>query len=264
MIPGANGFFALTLKRRPVSLSGFVTKDYILSEIRRKAQENGGQALGRRRFEIDTGIKEADWLGKFWSKWSDAVTEAGLSPNQMQRAYGAAEKFEPLIRFILEIGKLPTGPELKLRARSTPNFPSHGTFDRDGRRGLAEALLQYCKEQQGPAEVIAICEQVLMPSPIEAVEVNAEPQGEVDYGEVYLVKSGRYFKIGRSNHFGRRSYELALQLPEEAKLIHKIRTDDPIGIEEYWHRRFKDKRTRGEWFDLASEDVNAFKRRKFM
>lgn len=241
-----------------------MTKDYILAEIRRTARENDGNALGRMRFWKETGIKESDWLGKFWSKWSDAIIEAGLSPNSMQRAYGTAEIFEPLIRFILEIGKFPTRPELRMKARSTPNFPSHNTFDRNGRRGLAEALLQYCEENQGPAEVVTICEQVLMVSPDEAAGANVEPQGGVDYGEVYLVKSGRHFKIGRSNHFGRRSYELALQLPEEAKLIHKIRTDDPIGIEEYWHKRFKDKRTRGEWFDLTSEDVKAFKRRKFM
>jgi hypothetical protein len=241
-----------------------VTKDYILAEIRRKAQENGGQALGRMRFEKKTGIKESDWLGRFWTKWSDAVAEAGFSPNTMQRAYALAELFAPLMRFVLEIGKFPTGAEIKMKARHTPNFPSHGTYEKYGRRGLAEALLRYCEENQGPAEVITICEQVLIVSPDEAAGASVEPKGEADYGDVYLVKSGRYFKLGRSNHFGRRSYELGIQLPEEAKLIHKIRTDDPIGIEEYWHKRFKDKRKNGEWFDLTGEDVNAFKRRKFM
>lgn len=78
------------------------------------------------------------------------------------------------------------------------------------------------------------------------------------------MKSGRFHKIGHSNAAGRREYELAIQLPEKLKTIHVIRTDDPTGIEAYWHNRFKDKRKNGEWFDLTAADVAAFKRRKFM
>jgi hypothetical protein len=76
------------------------------------------------------------------------------------------------------------------------------------------------------------------------------------------MRSGAHHKIGRSNHVGRRSYEVALQLPERLEVVHEIETDDPEGIERYWHQRFAAKRTNGEWFALSDDDVRAFMRRK--
>lgn len=78
------------------------------------------------------------------------------------------------------------------------------------------------------------------------------------------MKSGKNYKIGKTNSFNRRQYEIGLQMPKSIQPIHSIETDDPNGIELYWHNRFKEKRLNGEWFELSNDEVNIFKRRKFM
>ena len=52
------------------------------------------------------------------------------------------------------------------------------------------------------------------------------------------MKSGRYYKVGRTNAVGRRDFEIGIQLPEPVTVIHTIITDDPEGIEAYWHKHF--------------------------
>ncbi len=86
----------------------------------------------------------------------------------------------------------------------------------------------------------------------------------VTKGYVYMMRSGRRYKIGKTNSPTRRHREVRLDLPEATVLVHSIETDDPTGIEAYWHRRFSEKRVRDtEFFTLDASDVAAFKRRSF-
>jgi len=81
----------------------------------------------------------------------------------------------------------------------------------------------------------------------------------VPCGHVYLLRAGSYYKIGMSRDFESRFDQIRLQLPFAVKEVHRIETDDPEGIERYWHERFSKKRTNGEWFELSDEDVRIFR-----
>ena len=96
-------------------------------------------------------------------------------------------------------------------------------------------------------------------------EPEAEPEEEkvrIEY--VYLMKSGRHYKIGKTNNLKRREREIRIEMPEKLVVIHHIETDDPFGIESYWHKRFSGQRRNGEWFELSTKDVKVFCSREKM
>lgn len=238
-----------------------MNKQHILSEIKRTATGNGGVPLGVSRFSQETGIKDSEWRGKIWARWGDAIREAGFKPNQLRAAYSEDLLIERFIGLARELGRFPVATEVKMKARSDGSFPWHNTFRRFGsKQQFAAKILDYCKSRAGYDDVIALCAPIA--TPLQEARDEVEPEEVI--GFVYLMKSGRHYKIGRSNAAGRREYELAIQLPEKLVTVHTIRTDDPAGIEDYWHRRFAAKHKNGEWFDLSNLDVKIFKRRKFM
>jgi hypothetical protein len=239
-----------------------MTREQILKEIRRTAESNGGIPLGRQRFSQETGIKQSDW-GKFWARWSDAIRESGLEPNKLQSAYSEALLLEKYAQFVQELGHMPSSAELRLKAHNDPEFPFATTFEsRFGSKAkLAKRVVEYFDGRGGFADVIALCQQYVPPRLLSADD--PKPTG-AHMGYVYLSKFGRFYKIGKTNATGRREYELGIQLPEKITTVHVISTDDPAGIEAYWHKRFEAKRKKGEWFQLTPGDVSAFKRRKFM
>lgn len=243
-----------------------MSKDLILSEIRRCAEASGGVPPGWRKFEAETGISQSDWAGRYWARWGDALREAGFDPNVMKQPYSDDHLLQNLALLTNELGRFPTNRELRLRRRQDPGFPSDKVFGRLGnKRQLIARLVAFCEGHEDLADVRAIClDTVATVGPPEEPDPEPGRRGRElpPLGVVYLMKSGRHYKIGRSNSAGRRAYELAIQLPESLKVIHAIETDDPPGIERYWHERFADRRANGEWFAVTSEDVAAFRRRK--
>ncbi len=170
---------------------------------------------------------------------------------------------EKLAALTKELGRLPARSDLRFREAHDSAFPSSKTFGQLGSKlEVVAKLAAYCRDRVDYEEVLKLCEEYLSEN-----DTGASRPGKgkaAILGFVYLTKSGRFYKIGRTNAGGRREYELAIQLPERTRTVHIIRTDDPLGIEAYWHKRFEAKRGNGEWFALDGDDVAAFKRPKFM
>jgi hypothetical protein len=240
-----------------------ISKEHILSEIKRTATANGGIALGRRKFELETGIREPDW-NKHWIRWGDAIQDAGLARNDKQQALPDDFILEKLTFFIRELGHFPVVLEFKMKAREASDFPNVKTYSRYGpKSSIAKRVIEHCEHIGGFADVIELCRPIAVDAVVQNQEqVEAPPPSDVGY--VYMWKSGTRYKIGKTDSLESRYKGLSAQVSHELIQVHAILTDDPFGIEAYWHKRFKDKRRYNEWFELSATDVAAFKRRKFM
>jgi hypothetical protein len=231
-------------------------REQILAEIKRLAKERGA-APGKRVFENATGIKEHNWRGIYWAKWNDVLSDAGLLGNEMTTAYSIEAMMDPIVDACRYYGRFPTTAELMLYGQGKPSFPSEKTIrNRFPRRAeLITALAAYAQERSSLADV-----GLLLPK---VEKMSAPRETKVAEGVVYLLKSGSHYKIGRSDQIERRVKEIRITLPESVELVHSIRTDDPSGIEAYWHRRFAHLRANGEWFKLGAPEVAAFRKRKY-
>jgi hypothetical protein len=235
-------------------------RDQILNEIRKFALANDGRVPGVRIFERETGIREGAWRGVFWARWSDAVKEAGLEPNLKQGRFEEEFFLTKIAEACRHFGKFPTAMELRMFQKQDDNFPNVKSIIRHfgSLMHVPDQLAKWAKARGDCPELVAILGETSN-APASIIPLSSSNKE----GLVYLIRSGAHYKIGRSDELERRVKEIRIALPEAAELVHSIRTDDPAGIEAYWHRRFSDRRANGEWFKLSTSDVAAFKRRKY-
>jgi Meiotically up-regulated gene 113 len=233
-------------------------REQILDEIRRIAEANGGKPPGRSSFERETGIKPSGWCGLYWARWGDALLDAGFQPNALQGKADQNFVLKKIAEALRHHGRIPTEAELRIYRQRDPAFPSHNTpYSHFGSKAvMLSKIAEWVTTRSEFSDIAG-----LLPTS------DGKPQSPLhrlaEEGFVYLIRAGVRYKIGRSDELERRVKEIRVALPEAATLIHSIRTDDPAGIEAYWHRRFADRRANGEWFKLTASDVAAFKRRKY-
>jgi hypothetical protein len=194
-------------------------------------------------------------------RWGEAVREAGLSPNTLNAARTREEMLEKLSLLVRELQHFPVLGELKMKSRSDPTFPNSKTFEKFGSKPKLIGTVSEFARLRGYEDVADICARI-QPARRAKQESDSEGDGSGAPGYVYLLRHGsrREYKIGRTNNPIRREGEVGIELPQRLEPIHVVETDDPAGIEAYWHRRFAEKRLKNEWFALTPKDVRAFRR----
>lgn len=212
-------------------------------------------------FERDTGARQSDWYPHLWLRWSDALAEAGFSGHALKTAIPEEVLIQRYIELARGLGHVPVAGELKREAKTNKTFPSHSVFGRfGGKEKLLQRVLAYCQQHSGNDDIAALIENHALPGKRDDSESSGA--SKIATGFVYLMKSGRHYKVGRTNCLGSHARQLSIKIPIPPKTIHVIETDDPSGVEAYWHTRFESKRGEGEWFDLSPDDVKSFKRWK--
>lgn len=233
----------------------------IISEIRRLAKSNSGY-ISLRKFSKATGISEHQMIGKYWATWGEALSEAGISTKSFSQPPIADNRVLQVFAELMQrLEKWPTHAEMKLEHHHNASFPSFTVFrSRIMETNFAEKVLEYCETRNDLGLAASILRKRLeaessKPPTFDSASV---------VGYVYMMKSGRRYKIGHTNSVSRRHREIKLDLPDPTSVVHSIQTDDPAGIEAYWHNRFRSKRIRDtEFFELDASEVAAFKRRKY-
>jgi len=180
------------------------------------------------------------------------------------------EILEVLAKLVRKYGRYPTVSEILIEKRANATIPTPKALNRKvgGKVETIKKLRDYCSSREEYVDVSAILAQVDIDTDSEdgATESKIGAGKTKPSGHVYLVKSGRFYKIGQTANRWQRMNQLDKQTSEGIdEVIHTIAAfDDAPGIEQYWHKRFEDKCVKGEWFDLSAEDIRAFKKRKWM
>jgi hypothetical protein len=245
-----------------------MSKEEMLTEIRRCVTANAGVVPGEMAFRAQTRLKESAWKGRYWARWTDAVQEAGFEPNSMNQRIPEDEMLGKLASFIRTLGRFPIRDEITLQARNEPDFPVWNTVKNryGGMPQTAMALLEYIKKS-GDDALAEICERRIQQENSKAVATRVAGKQPAYIGFVYLKYSPslRLYKIGKANNADKRGAGISLLLPEDLVPKHEIKTDYPYILEKHWEYRFKAKKKQGEWYGLNSQDVELFKkRREFM
>jgi hypothetical protein len=194
------------------------------------------------------------------------VREAGYDPKEKMQKIPEEEVLDKLANFVIRVGHFPVHDEINVEARTTPGFPVWKTIRKryGGMPETAAALLEFSR-RTGNTLLAELCEARLQREALlstSTASIQAQPATKIGFVYLKYSPSLRLYKIGKADNPAKRGAGISLLLPEDLVPKHEIKTDYPYILEKYWKTRFKAKKKQGEWYDLNSEDIEAFKRRR--
>ncbi|NJM29972.1 MAG: GIY-YIG nuclease family protein [Rhizobiales bacterium] len=238
-------------------------KNEILNQIRKLADEANGIPPGQKKFATVTGIKDHLWKAKIWLNWTDALAEAGFGPRKWVTGYEDEFLLGKLAELANKIGHFPSQGEIKFEGSKNPHFPGFGAFrTRWSMSELATAAAEYAVQAKNET-LQSHAEEYLEKKPTVISPETETAKGEAK-GHVYLQQIGDKYRIGQTNSVVGRYRQVQMETPTPVRYVHTILTDDPKGVEAYWHKRFEACKLpiNGDWFALKASDVAAFKKWK--
>lgn len=133
-----------------------------------------------------------------------------------------------------------------------------------GATGLSKesisSMWPYLYERRCITQVSNGLHALFLPEREEKYEVVRSESGgerEASPGTVYLLKSGKYYKIGLTRQrIESRVKQLQRGVPYTIEIVRTHIVNDPEATEGHLHARLADRRKAGEWFDLVRDDID--------
>ena len=72
---------------------------------------------------------------------------------------------------------------------------------------------------------------------------------------VYIIKTGKLFKIGKTQDLHERLAAYRTHLPADLRVVRQYLAENMEEVEQSLHVLFQHKRVKGEWFELRQEDL---------
>ena len=97
----------------------------------------------------------------------------------------------------MSLGGFPAVSDLTVKHTRKPGFPTEKTYRRfGGQNALASRVLQYCSEHDGYDDIKTLCQARANAGAAHKTTVAESAASELGY--VYLLRSGRHYKIGKT------------------------------------------------------------------